>query len=120
MTREQAKKTVYDRFRQTLKPDRSGKGYICPISGCTSGTGLHGTGITENPKQPNHFTCWAGCFKNADAFEITAKQLGMNFENGNSRHNFEVIKAVYNQYGIDITSVNSSKCPQMHVSDARH
>ena len=120
MTREQAKQTIYDKFRQTLKPDKSGKGYICPISGCTSGTGSHGTGITENPKQPNHFTCWAGCFKNADAFEITAKQLGMNFESGNSRHNFEVIKAVYNQYGIDITSVDSSECPQMHSSDAKH
>ena len=58
MTREQAKQTIYDKFRQTLKPDKSGKGYICPISGCTSGTGSHGTGITENPKQPNHFTCW--------------------------------------------------------------
>ena len=116
MTREQAKQTVYDRFRQTLKPDRSGKGYICPISGCTSGTGSHGTGITENPKQPNHFTCWAGCFKNADAFKITAKQLGMSFESGNSKHNFEVIKAVYNEYGIDITSVDGSERPQMHLN----
>ena len=120
MTREQAKQTIYDKFRQTLKPDKSGKGYICPISGCTSGTGSHGTGITENPKQPNHFTCWAGCFKNADAFEITAKQLGMNFESDNSRHNFEVIKAVYNQYGIDITSVDGSERPQMHSSDVKH
>ena len=120
MTREQAKKTVYDRFRQTLKPDRSGKGYICPISGCTSGTGSHGTGITENPKQLNHFTCWAGCFKNADAFEITAKQLGMSFENGNSKHNFEVIKAVYNEYGIDIASVDGLEHPQTHASGVRH
>lgn len=50
MTKEQAKQMVYNRFRQILKPDRSGKGYICPISGCTSGTGSHGTGITENPQ----------------------------------------------------------------------
>ena len=48
MTREQAKELVYDKFRQNLKPDRSRKGYICPIPNCTSGTGLHGTGITEN------------------------------------------------------------------------
>ena len=34
MTREQAKQTVYDKFRQTLKPDKSGKGYICPILDC--------------------------------------------------------------------------------------
>ena len=120
MNREQAKQTVYDRFRQTLKRDRSGKGYICPISGCTSGTGSHGTGITENPKQPNHFTCWAGCFKNADAFEITAKQLGMSFESCNSKHNFEVIKAVYKEYGIDITSVDGSERSQMHANDVRH
>lgn len=117
MTREQAKQIVYDRFKQTLKPDRSGKGYICPIPGCTSGTGLHGTGITENPRQLNRFTCWAGCFKSADAFEITAKQLGMNFESNNSKHNFEVIKAVYNEYGIDITSVDGSERPQIRTKD---
>ena len=115
MTREQAKQIVYDRFRQTLKPDRSGKGYICPIPSCTSGTGLNGTGITENPRQPNRFTCWAGCFKNADAFEITAKQLGLSFNTGNSKHNFEVIKAIYNEYKIDINSVDGSERPQMHA-----
>ncbi len=112
MTREQAKELVYDKFRQNLKPDRSRKGYICPIPNCTSGTGLHGTGITENPKQPNRFTCWAGCFKNADAFEITAKQLGLNFDNGNSKHNFEVVKAIYKEYGIDITCVDASERSQ--------
>ena len=44
----------------------------------------------------------------------------MNFENRNSKHNFEVIKAVYNEYGIDITSVNGSEYPQTHASGVRY
>ena len=36
-----------------LKPDKSGKGFICPI--CGSGSGKHGTGITT--KDGIHYTC---------------------------------------------------------------
>lgn len=114
MTREQAKQIVYERFKQSLKPDKSGKGYICPV--CKkSGTGKNGTGITENPKSPNHFTCWTGCFTNADAIFITAQQLGIQFT-GDKKNNFEVMKEVFSQYGIDITAIQGSECPQSNVN----
>lgn len=114
MTREQAKQIIYERFKQSLKPDKSGKGYICPV--CKkSGTGKNGTGITENPKSPNHFTCWAGCFTNADAISITAQQLRLCFTS-DKQNNFEVIKEVYNQYGISITSLDGSERPQNNVN----
>lgn len=71
MTREQARQRILGRATEYFKRDKSGKGYICPI--CGSGNGEHGTGITENPKKKGHFTCWAGCFTNADIFEIIGK-----------------------------------------------
>lgn len=56
-----------------FKPDKSGKGYICPI--CGSGTGKNGTGITT---QDNiHFTCWAGCFSNSDFLDIIGIERGL-------------------------------------------
>lgn len=57
-----------------LKPDKSGKGYICPI--CQSGSGRKGTGITT--QDGIHFTCWAGgCFTNADIIDIIALEKGI-------------------------------------------
>ena len=47
------------------------KGYVCPI--CESGSGPKGTGVTEN-KDGVHFTCWAGCFSNADVFQIYGQE----------------------------------------------
>lgn len=94
MNRDEAKREVYDRFRQELQPDRSRKGYICPI--CGSGTGATGTGITENPRSPGHFTCWAGCFKNADAFEIVA--LMENQQPGTG----DAMRAAYRRYGVEV------------------
>lgn len=90
--REEAKREVYDRFRQELRPDRSRKGYVCPI--CGSGTGKTGTGITENPNSPGHYTCWAGCFKNADAFEIVALMEGQQPGTG------DAMRVTYQHYGV--------------------
>ena len=69
------KKIIHEKFKQELKPDKKGRGYICPI--CGSGSGAKGTGITENPKAPYHYTCWTGCFKNADAFDIISLLQGV-------------------------------------------
>lgn len=67
--RSEAQEYIKEHATEYFKPDRVGKGYICPI--CGSGSGEKGTGITENPKKKGHFTCWGGgCFKNADIFEI--------------------------------------------------
>ena len=70
MNREQAKNYILEHSKEYFEPDKSGKGYICPI--CGSGGGKNGTGITT--KDNIHFTCWAGCFTNADIFEIVGKQ----------------------------------------------
>ena len=77
---KQVRQEAQDRIREWataeyLKPDRTGKGYICPV--CGSGSGPKGTGITS--KDGNiYFTCWAGCFSNADIFEIIGKQYGLS------------------------------------------
>lgn len=76
MNNEQARNEIINRSFELLERDRSGKGYICPI--CGSGTGKNGTGITENPKKRKHFTCWTGCFQNADIFDIIGKEYGLN------------------------------------------
>ena len=73
--RRETEEIIRKRAIEYLKPDRSGKGYICPV--CGSGSGPKGTGMTS--KDGNiHFTCWAGCFTNADIFEIIGKQYGQS------------------------------------------
>ena len=74
-SRDEARQTIIEHSREYFTSDKSGKGYICPV--CGSGSGEHGTGVTENPKKPNHFTCWRGCFKNADIFEVIGKEYGL-------------------------------------------
>lgn len=71
MTREEARVYIREHATDYLERDNSGKGYICPI--CGSGNGKHGTGITTKDRE--HFTCWRGCFTNADIFEIIGKQF---------------------------------------------
>lgn len=75
MTRDEAKLYILDHYSEYLTPDKSNKGFICPI--CGSGNGRNGTGITENKQAPGHFTCWAGCFTNADIIEIIGKVNGL-------------------------------------------
>lgn len=106
MTQERAKQIVYERFKQSLQPDKSGKGYICPV--CKkSGTGNKGTGISENPRNPNHFTCWGNnCFKNADAFDIIAIQKGLK------KASYEAMKETFSLYGVDICSIDSHTPPE--------
>lgn len=65
-----------------LKPAKK-KGYICPI--CGSGNGKNGTGITT--KDDIHYTCWAGCFTNADIIDI------IGLENGLTAFNEKIEKA---------------------------
>lgn len=73
MTREEARKYILARSSEHFRPDRSGKGYICPC--CGSGTGSKGTGITT--KDGVHFTCWTGCFQSADVFDIIGQEQGL-------------------------------------------
>lgn len=68
-----------------FEKDGSGKGYICPI--CSSGSGKNGTGLST--KDGKHFTCWAGCFSNADIIDIVAKEL--NIENASFKEKMEAL-----------------------------
>lgn len=89
MNREEARQYIIQRGKERLTPDRSGKGFICPI--CGSGSGSHGTGITT--KDGVHFTCWAGCFTNADIIDI------IGLENGLTDYNSK-LQAAAAEYGI--------------------
>lgn len=73
MNREQAKEYLQSHGKDLLTPDKSRKGFICPI--CGSGSGAKGTGITT--KDGIHFTCWAGCFTNSDIIDIIGQRDGL-------------------------------------------
>ena len=81
MNREDAKNYIQSRAKDYLTPDRSGKGYICPV--CGSGDGKNGTGITT--RDGIHFTCWAGCFSNSDIIDIIGIKDGITDYNGKLR-----------------------------------
>ena len=78
MQREDARARILENARGYFKPDKKGTGYICPI--CGSGSGPKGTGITT--KDGRHFTCWRGCFSNADIFDIIGWQYNIDDYNG--------------------------------------
>lgn len=81
MTSKDAKEEIRARAKEYLRPDSSGKGYICPV--CGSGSGKHGTGITT--KDGIHFTCWAGCYSSADIIDIIGLEHGIAL-NDDSRY----------------------------------
>ena len=52
-------------------------GYVCPC--CGSGSGQHGTGLTESKRFKNRYTCFAGgCFSGANVFGIVAAKEHLN------------------------------------------
>lgn len=79
----------YEHFR----PDRSGKGYICPI--CGSGTGKNGNGTGITTKDGVHYTCWTGCFKSSDIFDIIGLEQGLPDYNSQ-------LQAACKEYGITL------------------
>ena len=97
MDREQARQYIIERSKDHLTPDKTRKGFICPI--CGSGSGSHGTGITT--KDGVHFTCWAGCFTNADIIDIIGLETGATDYNSK-------LQAAAAEYGITIDSYHRS------------
>lgn len=91
MTREDARQTILLHGKDLLTPDNARKGFICPI--CGSGSGKHGTGITT--KDGVHFTCWAGCFTNADIIDIIGLKNGIQDYSGK-------LKAAAAEFGLDL------------------
>lgn len=99
--RDEAKDYIRFHAADYLRPDGSGKGFICPM--CGSGSGKHGTGITT--KDGVHFTCWAGCYTNADVIDIIGLQYGID------RYTDKLQKAA-DIFGISLEA--DTKMPQIH------
>lgn len=99
MNREEARKYIVEHPEIYMTRDKSKKGFICPI--CGSGSGKNGTGITENPKNPFHFTCWnAECKAQGDVLEFIGKKYGLTNYNDILRKGCEIYGIQYN----DLTS----------------
>lgn len=94
MNRNQLKEQLKTRAKDYLKPDRSKKGYICPI--CSSGTGKHGTGITT--KDGVHFTCWRGCFTSADIIDIIGLEYNISDYNDKLLKAAQIFQLDINKY----------------------
>lgn len=82
MTISEIMRNIKDNYTEELmniitKPDKSGRGYECPIPGCTSGTGDKGTGMTAGTQNPHFFQCWACGFK-GDIFDIINTKYSCN------------------------------------------
>ena len=97
MNREEARQYIIQRGKEHLHPDKTRKGYVCPI--CGSGSGSKGTGITT--KDGVHFTCWAGCFTNADIIDIIGLETGATDYNSK-------LQAAASEYGITIETYHRS------------
>lgn len=100
MERQQAITEIRNRWKELYPADNSGKGIICPL--CGSGSGAHGTGITENRGNPGQLKCWNCDFNGsgagdvidliqldkgidfADALEYAAEQLHIDVDRGHS------------------------------------
>lgn len=74
MTIDEARRQCLERGASYFEPDRQGAGWVCPI--CNSGKGEKGTGITSKDNG-RHFTCWAGCFSNADIIDIVGLEKNL-------------------------------------------
>lgn len=96
MTNEEAINYIHEHSSNYFERDKSGKGWICPI--CGSGSGRKGTGITSKDGG-RHYTCWAGCFKNADVIDIIGQV--QNIPEGDS-HFPERLKAAADEFHITL------------------
>ena len=76
MNREAAKQEVRNSWKRLYQADRKGKGIFCPL--CGSGSGTHGTGITENPKKPGQLKCWS-CNFQGDVIDLIQQETGADY-----------------------------------------
>lgn len=62
-----------DILKAMTEPDKSGRGYVCPV--CGSGSGKHGTGLSPVKGKPGYYHCFAaGCeFEHGDILELIGK-----------------------------------------------
>ena len=62
-----------DILQAMTERDKSGRGWVCPV--CGSGSGKHGTGLTQVKGKPGYYHCFAaGCeFEHGDILELIGK-----------------------------------------------
>lgn len=109
---EQLKERIRASWSSYLQPDKSGKGFICPV--CGSGSGKSGTGITHPKGDNEHFTCWraGGCFSNADLIDIITIKRGLADKNTLDTVPFtERLEAAADELGIDLTPYREGREP---------
>ena len=59
------------------EPDKSGRGYICPL--CGAGDGKHGTGLTKVKNKPGYYHCFsAGCEFHGDILQLIGAVYHLN------------------------------------------
>ena len=76
MDRDRAKEAIRESWRQFYPADKKG-GIVCPI--CGSGSGPHGTGITEDRKRPGQLHCFA-CGFDGDILDLLQQERGLDFK----------------------------------------
>ena len=114
MKRDEAKSYILDHGTDYFRQDKSRKGFICPI--CGSGSGKNGSGITSRDNN-KHFTCWAGCFTNADIFEIIGKEHNTSDFNEQFRLACEAFNIIIDTpTGTSTAKKNSSSAEKDYLS----
>ena len=76
MQREDARQEIRRNWKRLFPTDRKNKGIICPL--CNSGSGEHGTGITENPRKPGQLKCW-NCGFQGDVIDLIQQARGTDY-----------------------------------------
>ena len=76
MQREDARQEIRRNWKRLFPADRKNKGIICPL--CNSGSGEHGTGITENPRKPGQLKCW-NCGFQGDVIDLIQQARGTDY-----------------------------------------
>lgn len=108
MNRDEARDYLISHARDYLSPDKSRKGFVCPI--CGSGSGAKGTGVSTKDNG-RHFSCWAGCFTNADIIDIFGMKAGATTYR-------EKLEAACKEAGIHIDADISSYRQKVSRSEA--
>ena len=90
MILKEVKETVLQNAGSLLEPDRTGRGYICPI--CGNGSGHSGDGIAPIPNTDGLFKCFV-CGHSGDLISFIAKSENRSY--------METAKTLAIQFGIE-------------------
>lgn len=88
-----------------LDPDKSGRGYCCPL--CHSGTGKNGTGMEHNKEVENHTSF--KCFACGEAFNVL-KICSLAFNLSTSGRDYpELIQTICERFGLHYETITTDK-----------